>query len=266
MNYRLLVAACLMIGTTPVFAADRLTDSDVKALVARIEDGRDKFDNALDDEFKNSIVRGDSGEVDVKRFLNTFQQSIDKLEGSLKPGYAGSAEVGAVLRQGSALDRYFREKSGGMKGESEWNRLVSDLKTLAGAYGTDFPVGENASFRRLGDRELADAVKVLASSAEQLKKALDADLKKDPSVDNAARQAVLDEADQLSKEAKALRDRLKDGKPSSAEAEQVLTRAATMQTFIHGHQVPASGSAWSGMAPQFGTVATAYRAPWPRTP
>ena len=51
-----------------------MTDRDVKALVARIEDDRDKFDNALDDELKNKILRDSTGEVDVKRFLNNFQE------------------------------------------------------------------------------------------------------------------------------------------------------------------------------------------------
>lgn len=261
MKHRLLVAVCLVVGSLPVFGADRLSDADVKALVARVEDGRDKFDNALDDKFKESILRGPAGEVDVKRFLNTFQESIDRLEGSIKPGYAGSAEAGTLLRQGSALDRYFRQQPGGTKGESEWNRLASDLKLLAAAYGSEFPSGDNATFRRISDREVADTVKALASAAEQVKKSLDSDLKKDASVDKASREAVVAEADQLSKDAKELRDRVKDGKPSSGEAEQVLTSAAKLQTFIQGHQVPMAASAWTGVSSQLEIVAAAYQIP-----
>ena len=212
----------------PAFAADRLTDRDVKALVARIEDDRDKFDNALDDELKNKVLRDSTGEVDVKRFLNNFQESIDRLEESLKPGYAGSSEAGALLKQGSALERYFRAQPGGTKGESEWNRLASDLKLLAAVYGAEFPVGENTTFRRIGDKEVAEAVKVLGDSAQQLKKTLDSDLKTDPSIDSASREAIVQEADQLSKDAKVLRDRVNDSKPSSAEADQVMSRAAKL--------------------------------------
>jgi hypothetical protein len=50
-----------MACSSPVFAADRLTDRDLKALVARIEEGRDRFDNALDDQLRRSILRGPSG-------------------------------------------------------------------------------------------------------------------------------------------------------------------------------------------------------------
>lgn len=261
MKHRLFVAVWLVASAAPLLAADRLTDRDVKELIARIEDGRDKFDNALDDKFKNSILRDASGEVNVKRFLNTFQESIDRVEESLKPDYAASTEVGTLLRQGSALERYFRQQPGGTKGESEWNRLASDLETLAAAYGSDFPIGENPAFRRLGDREVSQSVKALESSAQQLKRSLDSDLKKDPSVDKASREGIVDEADQLSKDAKALRERVNDGKPSSAEADQVLARAARLQTFIKGHQVPAASGAWHGVASQLEIVSAAYRVP-----
>lgn len=260
MKHRLVVAAWLVVSAVPL-VADRLTDRDVKELIARIEAGRDRFDNALDDKFKNSILRDGSGEVNVKRFLNTFQESIDRVEESLKPDYAASTEVGTLLRQASAIDRYFRQQPGGTKGESEWNRLASDLKGLAAAYGSDFPIGEKPAFRRLGDREVAQSVKALESSAQQLKRSLDSDLKKDSSVDKASREEIVNEADQLSKDAKVLRERLSDGKPSSAEADQVMARAARLHTFIEGHQAPAASGAWNGVAAQLEIVSAAYRIP-----
>jgi DNA-directed RNA polymerase subunit L len=109
---------------------------------------------------------------------------------SLKSDYAASTEVGTLLRQGSALERYFRQQPGDTKGESEWNRLASDLKVLAAAYASQFPIGENPTFQRHGDREVSQSVKALESSAQQLRKSLDSDLKKDPSVDKASREVA----------------------------------------------------------------------------
>ena len=94
----------------PAFAQDRLTDRDVKALVSRIEEARDKFDDALDDDLKNKVLRGPNGEVDVKNFLNDFQKNIDRLEERLKPEYAASAEVSTLLKQGSSIDAFFRQQ------------------------------------------------------------------------------------------------------------------------------------------------------------
>ena len=130
----------LMILAAPVLAADRLTDRDIKELVSRIDQGRDRFDDALDDRLKRSIIRGEGGEVNVGRFLDDFQENIDRLEERLKPEYAASTEAATLLRQASAIDRFFRQQPAGTKGESEWNRLATDLEALAGAYGTDFPL------------------------------------------------------------------------------------------------------------------------------
>ena len=178
----------------PVFSADRLTDRDLKTLVARIEEGRDRFDNALDDQQKRSLLRGPSGEVDVNRFLNDFQETIDRLEERLRPEYAASAEAGTLLRQASGIDAFFRQQPPGTRGESEWNRLTTDLEALAGAYGTEFPLPGNASVRRMGDREVAGAVDEVSRAAERLKKSLDTDLKQDATVDKQARQAIVGEA------------------------------------------------------------------------
>ena len=262
---RAMFVVAIVVGLAlPVFAADRLTDRDVKALITRIEQGRDKFDDELDGKLKNSVIRQPSGEVNVKDVLNDFQKSIDRVEERLKPDYAASAEVAQLLRRGSAIETFFRQQPPGTKGESEWNRLASDLKALAAAYGADFPLSADATVRRIGDGELVSAVSQVAASSDQLKKALDNDLKKNATVSKEARQAAIAEADQLSKDAKALRDRVKDTKPSSAEASKLLAQAFKVQSFVDSHQVPASAGAWKATSGYVQVVADAYRAPWPR--
>ena len=259
-----LVLTVVVSLSSPVLAADRLTDRDVMALISRIEQARDKFDDELDSKLKNSVVRQPSGEVNVKDVLNDFQESIDRVEERLKPEYAASAEVGTLLRRASGIDAFFRQQPPGTKGESEWNRLASDLKVLAVAYGADFPLPAEASVRRVGDGELVSAVSQVAATSDQLKKSLDNDLKKDPTVSKEARQAAIAEADQLTKDAKALRGRVKDAKPSSAEASKLLAQASKVQGLIDTHKVASSAAAWTATAGEVQVVATAYGTRWPR--
>ncbi len=259
----LMLGVMALCWSVSALAADRPTDKDVKTLVARIEQGRDRFDDALDGKLKHSIIRGPSGEVNVDRFLNDFQENIDRLEERLKPEYAASAEAGTLLRQASAIHRFFRQQPAGTRGESEWNRLEADLKTLAAAYGADFPLEEHATVRRIGDRELAAAIDEIAGTASQLKKTLDNDLKRDTTIDKPARQAIVGEADGLAKDAKAFRDRVKNGEPSSAEADRVLARATKLQAFIDSHQVPTSVAAWTNVTTRLQSVASAYGTTWP---
>jgi hypothetical protein len=262
---RAALMVAIVVGlSSPVLAADRLTDRDVKGLITRIEQGRDKFDDELDGKLKASVLRQPSGEVNVKDVLNDFQESIDRVEERLKPDYAASAEVATLLRRASGIDAFFRQQPPGTKGESEWNRLASDLKVLAVAYGADFPLSADATVRRVGDGELVAAISQVAATSDQLKKSLDNDLKKDATVSKEARQAAIAEADQLTKDAKALRDRVKDAKPSSAEASKLLAQASKVQGFVDNHQVPTSASSWKATAGHVQVVATAYGTRWPR--
>ena len=258
MKKALLAIAMLGVTASSALAADRLTDRDVKALVARIEEGRDRFDDALDDDVKRSIHRDGTSEAKVSDYLNDFQENIDRLEERLKPNYAGSAEVATLLRQATSIDAAFRQRAPGMKGQSEWNRLATDLKALAAAYGTSFPVPDGAKIRRIGDGELAEAADDIARGASQLKKALDNELKKNPSVTKEMRQGITAEVDSLSKDAKALRSLVKDGEPSSAEADRLLSRAAKLQATISGRNLSAAAAAMNVLRPDIETVASAY--------
>ena len=211
---------------------------------------------------KAVVLRGPNGEVNVAHFLNDFQQNIDRVEERLKSNYAASAEVGTLLRQATIIESFFRQQAPGTKGESEWNRLATDLGALAGAYGVVFPLSEHATVRRIGDGEVVEAADKLSKSAAQLKKSLDADLKTNTAIDKPTRDAIIQDAGDWSKEAKALKDRVKDSKPSSAEAEQVLTRAGRLQSFIRNNAVPTASSAWPEIGSHVQTLASAYNRSW----
>lgn len=263
MKCLLLVLGVVALTWSPAFAADRLTDKDVKEIVSRIEDGRNKFDDALDGKFKDQVLRGSTGEVKVENFLNDFQENIDKVEERLKPDYAASAEVQTLLRQGTSIDRFFRTQPSGTKGESEWHRLAVDLKALAEAYGADFPLPDGATVRRLGDKEVATIVDTVASGSDRLKKSLDSELKKDKTIDQPTRQSMVGAADQFTKDAKSLRDRIKDGAPSSSEAQRVMERASAIQSMLKSRPMPQSSGIFSGLAPRLEQLASAYSMPMP---
>ena len=208
-------------------------------------------------------MRGSSGEVKVDDFLNDFQQSIDRMEERLKPEYAGSAEAGAILRQATAIDAFFKQQPAGTRGESEWNRLATDLKILAATYGTSFPLGPNPTVRRIGDRELATAIEQFAEGADRMKKSLDNDLGKTRPWTRGRGTRPSARSIELVKDAKTLKDKVEDSDPSSAEAERLLTRAATLQAFVTKHRVPTTAGIWSGLAAQLRIMASAYGRSWP---
>ena len=215
-----LAVAGLSLAAPAAFAQDtpRLSDGDLKALIENLDHARDRFEDALDGEFKHSIARGPRGEVQVNQYLDDLQENVDRLKGRYNSGYAASAEVRTVLQQGTDIRRYMQGQPDSMKGKSEWDRLAGSLGTLAHAYATTFPLPPDASVRRINDREAAATADAARKAVDAFKKAAG----NDPALPKQQRQVLKDRADALANACKDVRSRLDDHKPGTAEARQMF--------------------------------------------
>lgn len=224
-------------------APARLSDKDVKTLLDQVDEGRDKFEGNLDGQFKGSTLRTATGETKVAGALQDYQDSTKKLKDRFTPGYSASAEAAIVLKQSTAIDTFMQTSSTTMKGRSEWDRQVTNLKRLAEAYGTTFPVPEGATVRRMNDKETAAAAEAVATAAEQFK----SDLGKATTLPKPDQDAAKKDVEVLIKEANAVKSRTNDGKPATAELQQLVQQAAKLQMFVGAHQMPTAAASWQSV-------------------
>lgn len=261
MNFMALACA---IGTTAVLALpavsfDRRNDKDVKTLIERINQERDRFEDQLDGKLKRSIIRGPGGEVNVERYLDDLQDNVGKLKERFTPQYSASAEVTTVLRQGSDIQRFMATQAPNFDGASEWNRLAASLGELAEIYGTTMPILEGQQARRMNDREVQKAADDVAKSADRFKKDLDSALKADKAVDKVARETAVAEADGLKEAAKTLASLVGDGRPASGELKALLDRATRIRAASSGRAIsPAAQTAWRSVETGLDTVAMGF--------
>ncbi len=236
-----------------------MTDSQVKDLLTRVDDDRDRFEDQLDGKVKHNVLRGPNGEVDVEKFLDDLQENVDKMKGRFENDYSAGSEVATVLRQGSAVQRFMSTQAPNMKGASEWNRLAGSLNELAIVYGTTFPTPDGAAVRRIGDHEIADAASKMADAADQFRKRLDDALKLETHIPQTSREAAVAEANGLKKDADALAERLKDHKPASGEAVALLQRAGRIEKTAATLSLPSSATdAWKAVLPPLSTIANGF--------
>jgi hypothetical protein len=236
-----LLASALSLWSIPALAqarSERLSDNDVKSLIAQVDDDRDKFEGNLDGQFKASTLRGPTGETKVAGVLQDYQDSSKKLTDRFTPDYAASAEVATVLKQSTAIDTFMQGSSIAMKGRSEWDRLTTSLKRLAEAYGTTFPLADGASVRRMNDKETAAAAGDLAAAANRLK----SDLDKDKTLARVDKDAAKKNFEVLANLANTVKSRTNDGKPATGEVRQLMEQVAKIQIFIGSHPMPASAT------------------------
>ena len=248
----------------PGVSAERLPDKDVKVLIERIDNERDRFEDQLDGKIKNTIVRGAGGEVHVERFLDDLQENVDRLKERFKSDYAASAEVTTVLRQGTDIQRFMSTQLPNIDGASEWNRLASSLGELGKVYGTIFPLPEGQQARRFNDSEVEKIASDLAKSADQFKKNLASALKTNTTIDQPAKDAAVRAVDDLKEDAEKLASTIDGERPASGEAKAVLDRAARIRAAAasSGRALsPPAQTAWGLVETGLQKVALAFDLP-----
>jgi hypothetical protein len=245
-------------------AAERPTDKDVEQLLERVNSDRDRFEDQLDGRLKREILRGPTGEVDVDRFLNDLQDGLNRWRDRFSADYAASAEATTVLRQASAIHRFMSTQPATLQGMSEWERLAASLGQLAAVYGATFPLGEQASARRMNDREVQRAANAVAEAADQFKKEIGIALRNDKTVDKPARDQALKEVDTLKNAARTVAARLGGGQPATAHAKALLDAVGTVAASSARRGVtPSAEAAWSSLTSALEKVSASFGLPLP---
>ena len=230
----ILLVTALSLWTLPALAQEqpeRLSDKDVKTLIDQVDVGRDKFEGNLDGQFKGSTLRRPSGETKVEDALQDYQDNTKKLKDRFTSDYSASSEVALVLKQSTAINTFMLGSAPAMKGRSEWDRQVTNLKRLAASYGTTFPLPDGATPRRANDKEVAATAEAIAKAADRFKD----DLDKDKALSKPDKEAAEKDVEMLIKQAEAVKDRTSDGKPATGEVRQLLEQVAKLQRFIGAH-------------------------------
>ena len=140
-----------------------------------------------------------------------------------------------------------------MKGRSEWDSQTTNLKQLAAAYGTTFPLPDGATVRRMNDKETAKAADEVAEAADRFK----SDLDKDATLPTPAKDAAKKDVDLLIKQANAVKSRTSDGKPATGELRQLREQVAKLQTFISAHPIPTMTN-WQAVQSSLGKLQQAF--------
>jgi len=234
----------------------RLSDNEVKKLIEQVYEARDKFEGNLDNTVKNGMMKTATTDAKVETVLQDLQDNAAKLRDRFNPDYAAGAEAEALLKHANMISTAM-DRGAITKGRSEWDRLVVNLKSLAGVYGTTFPLPEGASVRRMNDRETAAAAETVAKSADQIKDRID-DNKALAKTDKEKGKEL---AEALEKAADALKSSIADGKPATGELRTVADFASKLRAFLTTHPTPLAAAAASTMNGAMATLRQSFMLP-----
>ena len=248
--YLTVAAASFVLSPAVAYSQEMLarsSDKEVKSLVKALTTAERKFEKALDSKFKRSILRGPGVEVKVGDYLEDLSDATTNLEKRFTGSYAASAEATEVLQRSSLMHGYVR-KNPSLKGANEWDSVAVLLQQLATAYGSTFPLPDDAAIRRIGDAELADAASELRKFSRSFQKTLRSSTRKIPDLSEPVKAGV-DDLKFIESSSRTLASRIQSGKPASAEARQLMEAVTRVQALMDMEAMPEQATAeWAAAA------------------
>ena len=247
----------------PAVSADRLPDKDVMALLERIDNERDRFEDQLDGKIKNSIIQG-AGEVHVERFLDDLQENVDRLKrGSTQTTrrVPRRRRCSVRARTSSASCPSSRRTSTARANGTDWRRASASWPRSTQPRSPFPKASRRGDFN---DREVEKVASELAKSADQFKNDLESALKTNTTIDQPTKDAAVKEVNGLKEDAEKLASTVGDGRPASGEAKAVLDSAAKIRgaAASSGRTLsPAAQTAWGSVETGLEKVAVAFDLP-----
>lgn len=259
----LLLALTALISYPAAAQVARPGDRAVIEMIERTQETISDFTSNLDRDLRRATIRSSTSEVNVDSYLEDFATDVDRLRERFKPQYAASAELVTVLRKANDIEQFVKSQPPSFKGRSEWDAAAAALNSLAAAYGTTFPAPQDVTARRVNDAEIQQAADAIVKNANSSRKALKNAFTKEES---AALSQVQEQFDSLSKAAKALKARIKAGKPASGEAGVLREQLAVTEAGLSGRTLDERGAvAWRSITVAAAKIDDAFAAGGVRT-
>jgi hypothetical protein len=276
------VCAALFVSTAAAQVVGqpyRLNDKEVEKIIRRIEQQSDRFRSSVDDALDKSRFNGTNREDDINSFIKDFYTQTKHLRDRFDKHHSASADVEAVLDRAGRIDNFMGRNRLSSKAQNEWSTLKSNLDELAAAYNVSWrwdgysvapgivsPAGTTVAGvpYRVSDREVEEILRRIEQQSDRFRSALDSSL--DKSRLNGSREE--DDINRFVKEyyegTKTLRDHFDDHKSTTADVQNVLDRAASIDAFMRRNRMRDGNAAreWEKLRGNLDELAQIYNVSW----
>jgi hypothetical protein len=116
----------------------RLSDKDVKKLMAQLKKDTGRFRKSLDSSLDRSRLNGTNREDDINTIVKSYEDATERLYSRFKDNKSVGADVEVVLDGAAELDRFMARRLASEKAERDWAAVREDLRRLADAYNVSW--------------------------------------------------------------------------------------------------------------------------------
>ena len=118
--------------------ARRINDSDVKAIISRIDAQAEHFRHSLRDALNHSRFNHTGAEDDINAFVKNFEKATERLKDHFGKHNAATDDAEEVMRRAARIDAFMRAHELSSRAQEDWQALRRNLDELAAAYNVSW--------------------------------------------------------------------------------------------------------------------------------
>ena len=251
----------------------RINDRQVNNLIRRVENGADRFRLSVDQALDGSTLNGTRTEDEINGYIRDFEQATDQLRGRFNSRNSVAADVENVLQRAAFINEFMARNRLNARAQNEWNALRSDLNALAGAYNVvwdwsrrAYPTGTTGAYEvpyRITDREVDLVIKRVEQNSDRFRTTLNTALDRSRYNSTRAEDNINAFVRDFEQATDQLRSRFDSRQSVDADVQQVLERAASIDTFMRNNRLTnRAQNEWSVLRSDLTALADAYGVAW----
>lgn len=257
-----IVLAAIGVAFAGVATADqgrRMTDKEVKKLMETVEKDVERFNKAVDSQYRKATLRTATGEVDIGAYLKNLKEHAKRMKDRFDSKYAAAPEVLTFLRHAQPVEARRSRGETLFGAETEWPRLSGDVARLSAEYGVRWGTDPAAwNPRRVNDDELERVLKSLQKDVGTFRKGLDGAAKK-ADVAKAERQKALDTAKRMEEAVKDLQKAAGKGADASGALALLASSVDQTRSFVTTKGLESAvATSWAPIETGWNTVRSAF--------
>ena len=241
-------------------------ESAVRDIVRQIQTGTDSLQSAV----QNAADRNNYRIDEINRLILDFENAANQLDRRLGSRRSTTAEAQTLLDYGARIDNFFANNRLGYGSRREWQAIRANLDQLAGYYNitprwSSGTIGGNNTYNnyQLSDFQMRQLIDRLNTRSATFSRYLRQDLNRSSYNDRYQLDEVRRQLSDFETALVQLRNRVNSRQSSSADAQNVLDRAAFLNNYVANERLSyQTENTWSSLRTDLDRLASAYNIAW----
>lgn len=272
-NKLLMLSLLLLVGlgtTSTALAQWRLSNSEIRNVIQRVETRTDNFSRNLENALDRSALNGTAREDEINRLVSDFENATDQLRTRFESRQATATDARAVLDRAALIERFLLNNRLDVRVGQDWQMLRADLDRLATAFNlgwrwdttSGYPGGSTGGdlYTNTRTRQLAQS---LAVAANQFRRSFDQAVNRSGMNNSSAEYQLRGRVGEFQMATTRLRDRINRRQATAAEIQSLLQQASVIDNFMRSYQLTnRAESNWNTVRTDLDGLANAANIAW----